>query len=484
MSSSVPSSTCTTYPTSPISSAARWPRAPWSGSATASAIDSCGAACQAARDPEGTPLTGAPSALANPPRDSILPTCKQRLHSSPRLLAHLHAPPALPARQVVERLRRIVVQNALAALAEEKRFGALHILEVLRAQHHVACRAAALHHLGHGDSPASLADALILLVGRRGDLFGDTGPLRLQLAGRLAIHCRALASHRLLAFHLRLFFLERCLRRFHVLLQRLAFPHQLQDAVFQPADFLLAEFDLVLEGAVLVVRLGAEHLILELRDLLVLHRNIGFTLLPLFLIGRQRCAVRIELPLVRTQLLLNFSDVFGQGGDFARKFRKTIIDFLQADHQLQVEEHYLPQCNTLLRAPQFHLLVDLLGLLQAGERHARQSCRRGTRRHTPAQRFHPIVLAFHRPCISRRQRVAGADGTHRVHPRRQRLEQTLAKRAHRTPAAQREHHRFRPHRADPLRRLQIVRARQERAPQQTVRLLLIQIGRASCRERV
>src|ERR1035441_5139146 len=44
---------------------------------------------------------------------------------------------------------------------------------------------------------------------------------------------------------------------------------------------------------------------------------------------------------------------------------------------------------------------------------------------------------------------------------------------HRPPAAQREHHRFRPHRADPLRRLQIVRARQQRAPQQAIRLLLI-----------
>jgi len=162
------------------------------------------------------------------------------------------------------------------------------------------------------------------------------------------------------------------------------------------------------------------------------------------LIGRQRGAVRVELALVRTQLLLDFGYVFGQGGDFAREFRKTIIDFLQADHQLQVKEHYYWQCNTLLGAPQFHLLVDLLGLLQAGERHARQPCRRRSRRHTPAQGIHRIVLAFHRPRIRRRQRVAGADGTHRVHPRRQRFEQTLGKRADRAAAAQREHHRFRP----------------------------------------
>src|ERR1017187_2606053 len=127
-SSSVPSWTWTTYPTSPISLGATWIRAPW----------------------------------------LVPPCCERRLH------AHPHARPALSARQIVERLRRIVIQNALAALAEEKRFGALHILEVLRAQHHVACRAAALHNLGHGDSPAALAHALILLVGRRGDLFGDT----------------------------------------------------------------------------------------------------------------------------------------------------------------------------------------------------------------------------------------------------------------------------------------------------------------------
>src|ERR1039457_4218633 len=84
----------------------------------------------------------------------------------------------------------------------------------------MACRAAALHHLGHGESSASLAHTLVLLVGGGRDFFGDTCPLGLQLAGRLLIHCRALASHRLLAFHLSLLFLERRLRHLHVLLDR------------------------------------------------------------------------------------------------------------------------------------------------------------------------------------------------------------------------------------------------------------------------
>src|ERR1019366_3025599 len=236
--------------------------------------------------------------------------------------------------------------NALAALAEENRFGAFHVLKILRPQQDVAGRAAAVHHLRHSDSAASLAHALILLVGGRWNLLGDAGPLGLQLGRRLLIHCRPLPGYRLLGFHLRLLFLERQFRRFYVLLQRLGFPHHFQNAVFQPADFLLAELDLVLEGAILIVGLGADHLILELGDLLLLHRDIGFALLALFLIGRQRGAVGIELAVVRDQFLLNFRDVFGQGGDLAREFGQTIIDFLQADHQLQVEEHYLWQCNT------------------------------------------------------------------------------------------------------------------------------------------
>ena len=97
------------------------------------------------------------------------------------------------------------------------------------------------------------------------------------------------------------------------------------------ADFLLAEVDLVLKGAILLVGLRLEHLIFQFRDLLLLHLNIAFALLALFLVGRQRGAVGFQLALVRDQFLFDFGDVYGKRGDFSRQLRQTIIDFLQAD---------------------------------------------------------------------------------------------------------------------------------------------------------
>ena len=49
----------------------------------------------------------------------------------------------------------------------------------------------------------------------------------------------------------------------------------------------------------------------------------------------------------------------------------------------------------------------------------------------------------------------------------------VGKRADGAPAAQRKHHRFRPHGANLLGRFQIVRAREQRAPQQPLGLLLV-----------
>ena len=67
--------------------------------------------------------------------------------------------------------------------------------------------------------------------------------------------------------------------------------------------------------------------------------DVAVALLALFLVGGQRGAVGFQLALVRNQFLFDFGDVFGERGDFAAKIRQTIIDFLQADHQLQVGEH-------------------------------------------------------------------------------------------------------------------------------------------------
>ena len=124
-----------------------------------------------------------------------------------------------------------------------------------------------------------------------------------------------------------------------VLIQRLGFGHQLQNAVFGLANLLLAELDFALKGAVLLVGLGLEHLVFQFRDLLILRLDVAVALLAFLLIGGQCRAVGLELALLRHQLLLDFSDMFGKSGDLAGQVPKAIIDFLQADHQLQVGKH-------------------------------------------------------------------------------------------------------------------------------------------------
>ena len=96
------------------------------------------------------------------------------------------------------------------------------------------------------------------------------GALDLQFAGGLLIHGSALAGLGLFGFHLGLLCFERDLRRLHVLFQRFGFAHQFEDAILEAADFLLAIIDFVLKGAVDFIGLGAEHLVFQLGDLLLL----------------------------------------------------------------------------------------------------------------------------------------------------------------------------------------------------------------------
>jgi len=134
--------------------------------------------------------------------------------------------------------------------------------------------------------------------------------------------------------------LERRLGSLHVLVQRLGFAHQFQNAVFGLADFLLAEFDFVLEGAILLVGFRAKHLVLQLGDFLILRLDVGFAFLALFLVGGERSSICLQFALMRNQFFLNFADVFGKGRDLPCQFRKTIIQILQTNHQLQIRGHF------------------------------------------------------------------------------------------------------------------------------------------------
>src|SRR5450432_3605902 len=73
------------------------------------------------------------------------------------------------AGEFLKALRRIVVQNALAAFADHDAFAALQFLQELRAQHDVAFRAAIVYGFGDGDSAASPANAFVVRKHRGSD---------------------------------------------------------------------------------------------------------------------------------------------------------------------------------------------------------------------------------------------------------------------------------------------------------------------------
>ena len=72
----------------------------------------------------------------------------------------------------------------------------------------------------------------------------------------------------------------------------------------------------MLEGAILLVGLGVEHLIPELGDLLVLDLDVVFQLLAFFLVGNQGGTVGLQPAQMRIQRLFDLGDMFGKGGYF------------------------------------------------------------------------------------------------------------------------------------------------------------------------
>jgi hypothetical protein len=87
-------------------------------------------------------------------------------------------------------------------------------------------------------------------------------------------------------------------------------------------------FDFVLESFVLFVGLGAEHLISELRDLLLMRLDVAFELLAVLLIGGERGAIGFQAALVRFQRLFDDCDMFGKRGDFFFKLCHPQVDGL------------------------------------------------------------------------------------------------------------------------------------------------------------
>ena len=105
------------------------------------------------------------------------------------------------------------------------------------------------------------------------------------------------------------------------------------------ANFVLQIFDFVLESFVLLVGFGAEHLIPQLRDLLLVHLDIAFELLAVFLIGGEGGAVGFQAPLVGFQRLFDNGDMFGKRGDFFFELRHSQVDGLELTHQTRIRVH-------------------------------------------------------------------------------------------------------------------------------------------------
>ncbi len=95
----------------------------------------------------------------------------------------------------------------------------------------------------------------------------------------------------------------------------------------------------MLESLVLFVGFSAEHLIPELRDLLLVHLDIAFELLAVFLVGGEGGAVGFQTPLVGFQRLFNNGDMFGKRGDFFFELCHPQVDGLELTHQTRIWVH-------------------------------------------------------------------------------------------------------------------------------------------------
>src|SRR6266849_3433128 len=152
--------------------------------------------------------------------------------------------------QIFKALRRIVVQNPLAALAKQHLLAVLEVLQMLRPHGDVTDRAAAVHNFRHR-SAAPAADPLVILVhaGRHGSY--ERFSQGFTLTQGFLIGLSPLTRLLFLAFHFGFLQLERGFGRFHVLVQRFGFRHQIENSVLRAADFGVTELYFVLKSLVL-----------------------------------------------------------------------------------------------------------------------------------------------------------------------------------------------------------------------------------------
>ena len=212
-------------------------------------------------------------------------------------------------------IRRVVVKNPLAGLADHNLSSRAHFIVCLRPQHDLARQALVIAGLGKA-RPAMLRDPIILRqqigIHAGSCLFAFGVPL-----GQLLFVFRSpLPGLDLFLFDLCRLRFQLHLGRLYILLADLAIDHQLQDLVFVGANVLLCELDLVQQSFVLFVGLDGERLVAVLGDflLLVLNRALVFTAGRF--VGLDSSLGFFQDRSGSSQPFLNGGDALGQRGDF------------------------------------------------------------------------------------------------------------------------------------------------------------------------
>ena len=80
-----------------------------------------------------------------------------------------------------------------------------------------------------------------------------------------------------------------------VLVERLGFTHQFENMILGAANLLLTKLDFMLKGAVLFVGLGAQHLIAQFGDFLLLKLDIALVLLAILLVRAEGGVIGFQL---------------------------------------------------------------------------------------------------------------------------------------------------------------------------------------------
>src|SRR5438045_7279092 len=158
-------------------------------------------------------------------------------------------------------------------------------MKELRTQGDLAGIAAPFRRIGDWGVLGLFANSFVICVELRGHLIRDGAALCTNSGELFLILGRALTGTLGFGLDISLLYFQRRLSSFEILFERLGLLHQVEDFVFGSADLAFGVGDLVLKSTVLLVGSRLQHLVFELRGLLLLDLDVAFQLLALALVG-------------------------------------------------------------------------------------------------------------------------------------------------------------------------------------------------------